>query len=47
MRQYLDRLLSVELLAEAARLSPRQCTRLFTAETGQSPKVVEGLRPLG
>jgi transcriptional regulator GlxA family with amidase domain len=35
----------VEKLAEAARLSPRQFSRVFTAETGQSPaKAVEGLR---
>ncbi|MDM0117490.1 GlxA family transcriptional regulator [Variovorax sp. J22R133] len=37
--------LGVEQLAEAARLSPRQFSRVFTAETGQSPaKAVEGLR---
>jgi transcriptional regulator GlxA family with amidase domain len=37
--------LSVEELAEAAHLSPRQFSRVFTAETGQSPaKAVEGLR---
>lgn len=44
-RQHLDRPLSVEELAEAVHLSPRQFTRVFTAETGQSPaKAVEGLR---
>jgi transcriptional regulator GlxA family with amidase domain len=37
--------LSVEQLAEAARLSPRQFTRVFHAETGQSPaKAIENLR---
>jgi transcriptional regulator GlxA family with amidase domain len=37
--------LSVEQLAEAARLSPRQFSRAFRAETGQSPaKAVETLR---
>jgi len=37
--------LSVEQLAEAARLSPRQFSRAFRAETGQSPaKAVEHLR---
>jgi len=37
--------LSVEDLAEAARLSPRQFSRAFRAETGQSPaKAVENLR---
>src|SRR6201996_3419244 len=37
--------LSVEQLAEAARLSPRQFSRAFRAETGQSPaKAVENLR---
>ncbi|MGC6370411.1 GlxA family transcriptional regulator [Pseudomonas sp. K2I15] len=37
--------LSVEQLAEAAHLSPRQFSRLFRAETGQSPaKAVEHLR---
>lgn len=37
--------LSVEILAEAARLSPRQFSRAFRAETGQSPaKAVENLR---
>ncbi|MFP3248177.1 MAG: GlxA family transcriptional regulator [Paraburkholderia sp.] len=37
--------LSVEQLAEAAHLSPRQFSRTFRAETGQSPaKAVEHLR---
>ena len=37
--------LSVEQLAEAARLSPRQFSRVFRMETGQSPaKAVEHLR---
>jgi transcriptional regulator GlxA family with amidase domain len=37
--------LSVETLAEAARLSPRQFSRAFRAETGQSPaKAIENLR---
>jgi transcriptional regulator GlxA family with amidase domain len=37
--------LRVEQLAEAARLSPRQFTRLFRMETGQSPaRAVENLR---
>lgn len=37
--------LSVEQLAEVARLSPRQFSRAFRAETGQSPaKAVENLR---
>jgi transcriptional regulator GlxA family with amidase domain len=37
--------LTVEQLAEAARLSPRQFSRTFRAETGQSPaKAVENLR---
>jgi len=36
---------SVEELAEAAQLSPRQFSRSFHAETGQSPaKAVENLR---
>ena len=38
-------LLSVEQLAEAAHLSPRQFSRAFRAETGQSPaKAIETLR---
>lgn len=37
--------LSVQTLAEAARLSPRQFSRVFRQETGQSPaKAVERLR---
>jgi transcriptional regulator GlxA family with amidase domain len=37
--------LSVEQLADAAHLSPRQFSRAFRAETGQSPaKAVENLR---
>ncbi|GHC87895.1 AraC family transcriptional regulator [Pseudorhodoferax aquiterrae] len=44
-RRNLAQPLSVEDLAEAASLSPRQFSRVFTAETGQSPaKAVEGLR---
>ena len=44
-RRNLSQSLSVEALAEAANLSPRQFSRVFTAETGQSPaKAVEGLR---
>jgi transcriptional regulator GlxA family with amidase domain len=37
--------LSIEELADAAHLSPRQFSRIFMAETGQSPgKAVERLR---
>jgi len=44
-RRNLHAPLSVEQLAEAARLSPRQFSRAFRAETGQSPaRVVERLR---
>src|SRR5713226_4901196 len=44
-RHNLQTLLSVEQLADAARLSPRQFSRAFRAETGQSPaKAVENLR---
>lgn len=44
-RKHLHRSLSVEELAGVVHLSPRQFTRVFTAETGQSPaKAVEGLR---
>jgi transcriptional regulator GlxA family with amidase domain len=44
-RAHLKRALSVEDLAEVASLSPRQFSRVFTAETGLSPaKAVEGLR---
>ncbi|HEY4074043.1 MAG TPA: GlxA family transcriptional regulator [Herbaspirillum sp.] len=41
----LGKILPVEALAEAARLSPRQFSRAFRMETGQSPaKAVERLR---
>jgi transcriptional regulator GlxA family with amidase domain len=44
-KQNLHRPLTVDELAEAARLSPRQFSRVFHAETGQSPaKAVENLR---
>jgi transcriptional regulator GlxA family with amidase domain len=44
-RQNLKTPLSVEQLAEAAHLSPRQFSRAFRAETGQSPaKAIEHLR---
>ncbi|SAK51386.1 GlxA family transcriptional regulator [Caballeronia ptereochthonis] len=44
-RRNLAQPLSVEQLAEVARLSPRQFSRAFRAETGQSPaKAVERLR---
>ena len=44
-RKNLHRAVSVEELAESANLSPRQFSRVFTAETGQSPaKALEGLR---
>jgi transcriptional regulator GlxA family with amidase domain len=44
-RRHLAGPLGVEQLAEAAHLSPRQFSRVFTAETGQSPaKAIEGLR---
>lgn len=44
-RQNLRAALTVEELAEAAHLSPRQFSRAFRAETGQSPaKAVEHLR---
>lgn len=44
-RNNLKSQLSVEELAEAAHLSPRQFSRAFRAETGQSPaKAVENLR---
>ncbi|SCK32025.1 Transcriptional regulator GlxA family, contains an amidase domain and an AraC-type DNA-binding HTH domain [Variovorax sp. HW608] len=44
-RRHLDHSLSVEELADVAHLSPRQFSRVFAAETGQSPaKAVEGLR---
>jgi transcriptional regulator GlxA family with amidase domain len=44
-RTHLRTLLSVDQLAEAAHLSPRQFSRAFRAETGQSPaKAIETLR---
>jgi transcriptional regulator GlxA family with amidase domain len=44
-RSHLRNPLSVEELAEVAHLSPRQFTRAFTEETGESPaKAVERLR---
>jgi transcriptional regulator GlxA family with amidase domain len=44
-RRNLQKPLSVEQLAEAAHLSPRQFSRAFRNETGQSPaKAVENLR---
>ena len=44
-KEHLAEDLSVESLAEAARLSPRQFSRVFKEETGQSPaKAIERLR---
>lgn len=44
-RQNLSESLTIEDLADAASLSPRQFTRLFRSETGTTPaKAVEGLR---
>jgi transcriptional regulator GlxA family with amidase domain len=44
-RNNLDSVLSVAELAEVAHLSPRQFSRAFTTETGQSPaKAIEQLR---
>ena len=44
-RRNLHTALTVEKLAEAARLSPRQFSRAFHEETGQSPaKAIENLR---
>jgi transcriptional regulator GlxA family with amidase domain len=44
-KSHLQNTLSVKELAEAAHLSPRQFSRMFRAETGQSPaKAVENLR---
>jgi transcriptional regulator GlxA family with amidase domain len=44
-KEHLSERLSVDALASAAFLSPRQFTRLFKEETGQSPaKAVERLR---
>jgi transcriptional regulator GlxA family with amidase domain len=45
VRQNLKAPLSVEAMADAARLSPRQFSRVFREETGQTPaKAVERLR---
>lgn len=44
-RKRLGQPLSVDDLAQAVNLSPRQFSRVFTQETGQSPaKAIEGLR---
>lgn len=44
-REHLSQALSVEQLADVASLSPRQFSRAFRAETGQSPaKAIENLR---
>jgi transcriptional regulator GlxA family with amidase domain len=44
-RGHLSTELSVEQLADVANLSPRQFSRAFRAETGQSPaKAIENLR---
>ena len=44
-KRNLDKPLTVEHLAEAAHLSPRQFSRVFHVETGQSPaKAIENLR---
>jgi transcriptional regulator GlxA family with amidase domain len=44
-REHLSDDLSIEVLAEVARLSPRQFSRVFSEETGQSPaKAIERLR---
>jgi transcriptional regulator GlxA family with amidase domain len=44
-KRNLDKPLTVRQLAEAAHLSPRQFSRAFHAETGQSPaKAIENLR---
>ncbi|RKE40090.1 AraC family transcriptional regulator with amidase-like domain [Paraburkholderia sp. BL23I1N1] len=44
-RKHLSRPLTVDELASTAHLSPRQFSRVFTLETGQSPaKAIEGLR---
>jgi transcriptional regulator GlxA family with amidase domain len=44
-REHLAQTLSVGQLAQVARLSPRQFSRAFRAETGQSPaKAIENLR---
>jgi len=45
VRAHLHTPLTVPQLAEAAHLSPRQFSRAFRAETGQSPaKAIESLR---
>lgn len=45
VRRHLDQPLSVEVLAEVAHLSPRQFSRVFSAETGESPaRAIERLR---
>ena len=45
IRENLRNLLSIEELAAVANLSPRQFSRAFLAETGQTPaKAVERLR---
>ncbi|MFL9877028.1 GlxA family transcriptional regulator [Herbaspirillum rhizosphaerae] len=44
-RKNLSKELTVDELAESVNLSPRQFSRVFTEETGQSPaKAIEGLR---
>lgn len=44
-KEHLASDLSIEVLAEAARLSPRQFSRVFREETGQTPaKAIERLR---
>jgi transcriptional regulator GlxA family with amidase domain len=44
-KRNLDKPLNVRQLAEAAHLSPRQFSRAFQVETGQSPaKAIENLR---
>jgi len=44
-RKNLNKELTVDELAESVNLSPRQFSRVFTEETGQSPaKAIEGLR---
>jgi transcriptional regulator GlxA family with amidase domain len=44
-KEHLSSAISVEQLADAAHLSPRQFSRTFLAETGRSPaKAVEQLR---
>ena len=44
-KRHLDTALTVGQLAEVAHLSPRQFSRVFRAETGQSPaKAIENLR---